>query len=237
MDYAALIRPALDRVYVSMRNAARPWTRQVVEEHGLRPGFIVSFYFGLLARPMPAAAFAAATTYSGADMSEELEDGVATVDSEGTWALTEAGTRLALDIQRAIGAGAQEHWDQRPIATMPGEQALPQLADLLGRLLEAGAASGGPAFAALAPVYLPAGAPPALIVSSRLGALRHHRADAHRAAWTAAGLTLPELRALPPDDAQRLAIEEQTNRLDAPIYQALSEDERWKLLAILAALP
>jgi hypothetical protein len=235
MQYAALVRPAIDRVYTGLRAAARDHTRQVVEQTGLRP-FIGSFYFGLLARPMSAAGFAAATTYSGSDMTDELEQGIAVVDEAGNWELTASGRALALALQQAIAAGAQEFWGGERIATMPGLAALPRLADLLGKLLTAGAATGGPAFTALSPVYEPADASPALLVTSRLGALRHHRADAHRAAWAAAGLTLPELLALP-DGAQRQAIEEETNRRDAPIYAALSEPERWELLAILAGLP
>jgi hypothetical protein len=66
---------------------------------------------------------------------------------------------------------------------------------------------------------------------------RHHRGDAHRAAWAAAGLTLTQLRALTPQDPQRQAIEDATNRLDEPIYQALSAAERDELLAGLGALP
>jgi hypothetical protein len=236
MQYAALIRPAIDRVYSSMRRAAAPMVREAVRHCGPRPGLLLDFHFGLLARPMPAAAFAAVTTYSGGDGSTERSGGLATVDGDGAWALTEAGTHMALAIQRAIGEGAQEHWGQTPIATMPGATALPELADLLGRLLDAGAASGGPAFAAMAPVYEPHDASPALQVSTRLGALRHHRADAHRAAWQGAGLTLPELLALPAGP-QRDAIEAETNRLDSPIYDALTEAQRWKLLAILAWLP
>jgi hypothetical protein len=236
MQYAALVRPAIDRVYVGMRAAARDHTRQVVDQTGLRPGFSISFYFGLLARPMSAEGFAAATTYSGSDMTDELEQGIATVDEFGTWELTASGRALALALQRAIADGAEEFWSSKQIATMPGLAALPRLAELLGTLLLAGAATGGPAFAAMSPVYEPADASPALMVTSRMGALRHHRADAHRAAWAAAGLTLLELRALP-DGPQRQAIEDETNRRDAPIYEALSEAERWEFLAILAAMP
>jgi hypothetical protein len=227
--YAALVRPAVDRVYIAARAAARPRVRAVVDAAGLRPGFIVSFYFGLLARPMPADSFAAATTYSGSDMTEELEDGVAVVDDAGTWSVTPAGRDLGAAIQLAIGAGAEELWAARL-------DSLPRLADLVGRLLDAGAASGGPAFAAMAPVYEPPGASPAVMVTTRLGALRHHRADAHRAAWAAAGLTLPELLALPAGGV-RQEIEDDTDRRDAPIYAALTDDERVELLALLAALP
>ncbi|HEU5110231.1 MAG TPA: hypothetical protein VFT95_16950, partial [Micromonosporaceae bacterium] len=84
MSFAARIRPVIDRVYVGFRGAARDHVLALYGERGLRPGFEVSFYFGLLARPMPADAFAAATTYSGADMTDELAQGVAEVDAEGT---------------------------------------------------------------------------------------------------------------------------------------------------------
>jgi len=136
-----------------------------------------------------------------------------------------------------LGEFAEEFWDRKPIDTMPGLAVVPRLADLVGRLLEAGESTGGPAFRAMAPVYEPPGASAALCLSSRLGALRHHRADAHRAAWKAAGLTLTQLRALPPHGPQRQAIEDETNRLDEPIYRMLSPAERDELLAGLGALP
>jgi hypothetical protein len=138
-------------------------------------------------------------------------------------------------VQVAVAAGAEELWDRRPIPTMPGLSAVPRLADLVGRLLAAGAATGGPAFRAMAPVSEPPGASPAQRLISRLGALRHHRADAHRAAWSAAGLTLAELRAL--DGPARREIEDDTNGRDAPIYATLSPNERLDLLAGLGALP
>jgi hypothetical protein len=227
--FAALVRPAVDRVFIAARTAARPRVRAVIEEAGVGPGFILSFYFGLLARPMPAASFAAATTYGGSDMTEELADGVAVVDGAGTWSLTPVGRDLGAAIQLAVGAGAEELWAARL-------DSLPRLADLVGRLLDAGAGSGGPAFAAMAPVYEPPDSSPAVRVTTRLGALRHHRADAHRAAWAAAGLTLPDLLALPAGGL-RQEIEDDTNRRDGPIYAALTGDERVELLALLAALP
>lgn len=228
MHYAALVRPAIDRVYISMRMAGRPHTHEVVQRHGLQPGFVASFHFGLLARPMSAAGFAAATTYSGSDMTEELSQGIAFTDDAGAWQLTDSGRALGLDFQQAVAAGAQEHWAGQPVA---------RLAELLDILLASGAASGGPAFTAMAPVFEPPDSSDALKVAARLGALRHHRGDAHRAAWAAAGVSLAELKELPMDSPQRRAIEEETNRLDAPIYEALSEVERWEFLAILARLP
>lgn len=237
MSYAALVRPAIDRVYIGMRQASRGRLREVVARTGLQPGFNGSFYFGLLARPMPAEAFAAATTYSGSDMTGELEQNIMAVDDAGTWSLTESGRAVTLELQQAIADAAQEHWAQTFNGSLPGTAALPRLAELLAVLLKAGEATGGPAFRAATPVYEPADASYALQVSTRMGALRHHRGDAHRAAWTAAGLTLEHLRALSPTDPLRISIEQDTNRRDEPVYDALTDAERWELLGLLAALP
>ncbi|MFC4145593.1 hypothetical protein ACFO0M_04935 [Micromonospora mangrovi] len=62
------------------------------------------------------------------------------------------------------------------------------------------------------------------------------RRYSHRAAWWAAGLTAEGVRTLP-DGPQRAAIEANTDRRDEPAYAALSEVERWELLAAPAALP
>jgi hypothetical protein len=234
--YAAVIRPVIDRVYVGLRAASRDRVRDVYARLGLRPGFESSFYFGLLARPMPADGFAAATTYSGSDMTDELRQGIAVCDADGTWRLTELGRDVALAVQRAIGEAAGELWARRPIETMPGLAVVPRLTGLVGRVLQAGLVTGGPAFRAMAPVYEPEDASATLRLATRLGALRHHRADAHRAAWAAAGLTVAQVQALA-DGPVRRAIEAETNRLDEPIYLALSADERLELLAGLATLP
>lgn len=238
MSYAGSIRPVIDRVYVGARSSSRDRVLAVYAEHGLRPGFESSFYFGLLARPMPADSFAAVTTYGGADMTGELEQGIAVVDADGTWWLTDRGRTVAAAVQQAIGAAMAEQWTPGPpLAVMlPGPAALPRLADLVGRLLDAGQTTGGPAFRALVPVYEPMGASPAVRLTTRLGALRHHRADAHRAAWQAAGLTAQQMTALP-DGPERQAIEDETDRRDEPIYQVLDQAERIELLAGLGALP
>ncbi|MEU7826436.1 hypothetical protein [Catellatospora sp. NPDC049111] len=237
MSYAALVRPAIDRVYIGMRDAARDPVRRLTEQTGLRQGLNSSFYFGLLARPMPADAFAAVTAYGAGDMSDELEQAIMTVDDAGTWSLTDSGRAYTLALQQVIADAAQERWAQTFRGALPGEAALPRLAELLAVLLKAGEATGGPAFRAATPVYEPAGASSAMQVSTRLGALRHHRGDAHRAAWAAAGLTLDQLRALSPTDPVRVSIERDTNRRDEPVYDALTDAERWELLGLLAALP
>src|SRR5215468_7734716 len=52
-----------------------------------------------------------------------------------------------------------------------------------GRLVVAAVASGGDAYAAVAPPYEPPGASPEFLLHHRLAVLRYHRADAHAAAW------------------------------------------------------
>ncbi|MEU1811472.1 hypothetical protein [Micromonospora aurantiaca (nom. illeg.)] len=113
---------------------------------------------------------------------------------------------------------------------------VPRLADLVGRVLTHAQATGGPVFRAMSPPHEPEGASPALLLVTRPGSLRHHRTDAHRAAWRAAALTAEGIHALP-DGPERAAIEADTDRRDGPAYAVLTEAERWGLLAGLAALP
>jgi hypothetical protein len=75
-----------------------------------------------------------------------------------------------------------------------------------------------------------------VLLLNRLSTLRHHRADAHAAAWTAAGHTASSIAALPAGP-ERLAIELETDRRAAGPYAALSAEERLAMLADLAALP
>jgi hypothetical protein len=234
--FAALVRPVIDRVYSSARRAGADQVRAVYTEFGLRPGIEIDFYCGLLTRPMPADSYRALTAYRSHEPTHDVAQGTVTIDDDGAWQLTPLGRDLALAVQRAVGEGAEQLWARRTIDTMPGLAALPRLASLVGILLAAGVATGGPAFRAMSPPYEPADASPAVLLTTRLGALRHHRADAHRAAWQAAGLTVEQIVAMP-DNPTRRAIEEATNDRDAPIYDALSPQERVELVALLGALP
>ena len=75
-----------------------------------------------------------------------------------------------------------------------------------------------------------------MLLLNRLGTLRYHRADAHAAAWAAAGHTASSIAALPAGP-ERLAIELETDRRAAGPYAALGAEERLTMLADLAALP
>jgi hypothetical protein len=88
----------------------------------------------------------------------------------------------------------------------------------------------------MAPPYEPADAASGLLLHTRLSVLRYHRADAHAAAWKAAGLTsaaISHMAAGPVRDT----IEAETNRRAGIPYTALDPDERMTFLAGLAALP
>ena len=235
MSYARLIRPVIDRVYVGARWAAWARMEAFYAERGVDLGYENRFFSGVLARPMPAEALADGLAYTNGDMSRELAQGVTKVDAEGTWHLTELGRELALYAQRATAEAAEELWSAGP-PMLPGLASVPPLAELVGRVLAHGLATGGPAFHAMSPPYEPDDASPAMLLVTRLGSLRHHRADAHRAAWRAAGLTAEQIKALP-DGPERQAIEAETDRRDEPAYAVLSADERWELLAGLGALP
>jgi hypothetical protein len=155
---------------------------------------------------------------------------------DGYWHLTGPGREVAVEAGRIFAETAERLWSYRPSPSLPGLDAVAAVLPLLGRLLEAGQATGGPVFRALTPVWEPEGASSSALLTSRLEALRHYRADAHRAAWTAAGLTVEQIQALGPGP-EREAIEAETNRLDAPIYETLTTEERLVLLGGLGALP
>lgn len=115
-----------------------------------------------------------------------------------------------------------------------------RLNDLVSRVLAGAAATGGRAWAVQAPPYEPDGTPPEILLLNRLSTLRYHRADAHAAAWQAAGLTAAEMVAMPWDSEwtpQRNAVEHDTNVRAAAPYTALNPPERLTMLADLAALP
>jgi tetratricopeptide (TPR) repeat protein len=92
--------------------------------------------------------------------------------------------------------------------------------------------SAGPVFDALATVD-PSGRGAARLFE-RCNALRHHRADAHAAAWRAAGLTATSVGDAP--SAVRRDVETATNRVAARAYRPLSTVERAERGALLGRL-
>jgi hypothetical protein len=111
--------------------------------------------------------------------------------------------------------------------------------DLLGRVsaVVAGAVgtSEGPVFDALATVDPPGS--PAVRLFERCNALRHHRADAHAAAWHAVGRTATSVADVPRADPIRRGVETATNRIASRAFRPLSTVDRAELCALLLRLP
>jgi hypothetical protein len=216
--YAARIAPILNDAYVSLRRAAGPRTRDLVEARGIERGavgILADVYFAILDHPIPDAGLAAVTRYADpVEVAASIEctagAGLIVRDPVGRLDLTGSGRELMCAMAQTIAA-------DRPVDDAVNE--------MLARLLIAGRADGGDAFAAMTPPYEPPDASAAMLFSHRLGALRHYRADAHAAAWSARGLSAAEMVALPAGDLRR-AIEDDTNRRDEPIYAVLSDAER-----------
>jgi hypothetical protein len=159
-----------------------------------------------------------------------VEHGLLARDGDGSIRAAERGHEFFTSLFAHQGEVLSERW---PVHLVD------PLNELMTGLLAAAATTGGEAWAVHAPPHEPAGTPPAVVLLNRLSTMRYHRADAHAAAWQAAGWTAAEVAAEPwgaPWSEQRQAIEDDTNRRAAPPYEALSREERLKLLAGLAAL-
>ena len=106
---------------------------------------------------------------------------------------------------------------------------------LIRRAVEGAGPSEGPVFAAVRELERDGCA--AVRLFDRLYALRHHRADAHAAAWRSEGLTAEEVVALPAGTPQRGRIETATDRVASRAYRPLSPADRAAVLDALRALP
>lgn len=190
-------------------------------------GVLVELRGLLLAGPVSSHVVAGLFRYA-----EHISDAVDELVAAG-W-LKRSATALAatpstvdvLDTMRAHAARALD-----PVWGLP--------LDLLARLdvvvLGAVGSSAGPVFDALAAVVPPAG--PAVRLFERCNALRHHRADAHAAAWAAVGLTPTSVADVPMSDPVRQDVETHTNRINARAYRPLSTVERAELVELLRQLP
>jgi hypothetical protein len=188
----------------------------------------------LAARTVTAAGIAAIYRYRDPDEVRGDLDGLRAAGlihpaGDGAIEATETGRAVLAGMYQVSAEVAGQLWSQH-------DTALTGLNDLAGRVVQAGLATGGDAYLAMAPPYEPADAAVAVLLHHRLSVLRYHRADAHATAWQAAGLTSEAMMQLPAGPT-RTAIEVETNRLAGGPYGTLSADERVALLAGLAALP
>jgi hypothetical protein len=189
---------------------------------------------GLAARPVSAAGLAAIYRYRDADELRRNLDALATAKiieeaGDGTIRATATGRALLAVMYGASAGAAAELWSAH-------QDTVAELNEVTGRLVVAAAATGGDAYAALAPPYEPPGASAELLLHHRLAVLRYHRADAHAAAWQAAGHTVDTIRGLA-DGPERERIEAETNRGAGRPYATLSVAERSRLVSGLTVLP
>ncbi|GAA3622421.1 hypothetical protein GCM10022419_130100 [Nonomuraea rosea] len=223
-EYAAAIAPVIDAAHVNVHAAALRAATDLAVTSGLTPGLLSDLRFTLPLRPLTRPALATIYRYGDvpgrdADLRDHLREGALEADGDGRLRLTAKG-RTFVDALYALHAATTER-------VWPGHD-LPGLAGLAGRVLDGAERLPGGAFELVTPPYEPAGAAPGLLLFNRLAALRHHRADAHAAAWQAEGLSaaaIVGLRAGP----QRARIETRTNLRAAAPYGVLTPEERQTL--------
>ncbi|MEU4834239.1 hypothetical protein [Streptosporangium sp. NPDC023615] len=244
--YAASIGPLIDAVNLGVHIASRPLGRELAERSGLQADLLVDLRFVLPIRPLTPGGLAAVYRYNPlrrAEIDVHLAQGTLDEDAApdavpgaGAPDAAEGGALRATPVTHAFITSLYEV-HARVTEGLWAAQAdrLPELADIAGRLVRAGAATGGAAFAQVAPPYEPAGTPPGVLLFNRLATLRYHRADAHAAAWARAGLTAAQMISLPPGPA-RDRIEVDTNHGAARPYEVLTTRDRQAFLLGLSAL-
>ena len=234
---ASLVAPVVDRLRLAIHRATQGWVADLTREHGLDRS--MSMVVGNLRNVAPGRVIARASILSVFAYQESsvidrgidglIEAGLLADLGDGQVSLTEDGAGLTAEIHKRGEETVGELWSGQDDRVAP-------LADLASRALTAAATDAGPAFLVMAPLTEPAGATDAALLAERLTGLRFHRFDAHVAAWRSAGLSVDQIRSLPPGP-ERTAIELDTNRRAATPYAALDPAERLSLLAGLGALP
>jgi hypothetical protein len=189
---------------------------------------------GLAARPVSAAGLAAVYRYRDADQVRRNLDtlagaGIIEQADDGAIRATDTGRALLAVMYESSAEAAAELWSAC-------QETVADLSELARQVVVAAAASSGDAYAAVAPPYEPPDASPELLLHHRLAVLRHHRADAHAAAWQAAGHTVDTIRGLA-EGPERERIEAETNRRAGLPYATLSAAERSRLVSGLTDLP
>jgi hypothetical protein len=234
---AALAAPQIERLTFAVVHASVGRAGPRVMAYGVpldALDIVGQLRTGLAARPVSAAGLAAIYRYRDADEFRRNLRTLATakiIEEAGDGAIRATGTgRELLAVMYAASAeAAAELWSAHR-DTVTG------LSELAGRLVAAAAATGGDAYAALAPPYEPPGASAGLLLHHRLAVLRYHRADAHAAAWQAAGHTADTIRGLAAGPEHE-RIEAETNRGAGRPYGTLSAAERSRLVSGLTVLP
>lgn len=216
-----LVPEAHQRIRHMLRNS------RLLPERPLHFGVLVELRALLLAGPVSNDVVAGLFRYEPRiddDITELADEGWLTRDDD-TIAATPRCVGLLEWLMAAASIALRAAWG-RPIAEVA-------MVDKLVR--GAVGTSAGPVFDALATVDPQGG--PAVRLFERCNALRHHRADAHAAAWASVGLTATSVTAVPIDDPVRRDVERATNRVASRPYRSLSTVERAELVRLLRGLP
>jgi hypothetical protein len=239
--FAALVAPALSRVFVAGMQAGGDAGRALVRKYGgAAVGYLIDLRNPLAAgRAITPDGLAAVYRYLNPDdmdhtVRRSVEHGLLDQAPDGTITAGDRGHAFLKNLFAVHAKALSPRWQARHGATVD------RLVALAGRVLIEAACTAGPAWAVQAPPHEPAGTPPGVLLLNRLSTLRYHRADAHAAAWQAAGLTAAEMAAMPwgtPWSPARTAVEEDTNARAGVPYAVLAPDERLTMLAELAVLP
>lgn len=235
-QYARLIWPAIDRAFIAGVKAGALSGRELVRAYGGRAiGYMIDLRNPLAAgRPVTDAGIDAVYRYWQPQARREtvqrsIDHGLLQRDAAGALIPTATGRTFLRELFELHATVLTRRWQEHA-------ERVDRLNRLLAQVLAAAESTGGPAWAAQAPPYEPAGTAPGVVLLNRLSTMRYHRADAHAAAWQQVGLTAADMPDLPPGP-QREAIEADTDQRAAPPYAGLTADQRWQLLADLAALP
>lgn len=236
---AAAVGAELHRLVAGGHAALRPGGAAIVAP--AQPGayILVNCCDLLLPGPAPLPAVRAIHRY----FADQLDGALADLAVRG-WLSMEPETITATPRCRELLASLLAHMD----GVFSGLWGSPD--DLLrtgGELIVAGRGSSqGDAFDALAEAFTAgtagrAGEAGETSTAGRLFAalcaLRHHRGDAHAAAWQAYGLTVDGVRALDEGDPRRRRIEAATDQVAARPYRSLTATARADLVRALRALP
>jgi hypothetical protein len=234
---AALVAPECERLTFAVVRMTIARGAAAAAPYGLSRDamtMLAQLRTGLLARSISGAGLAAIYRYrAAADLRRDVGDLQAAklvdVADDGAITATDTGRGLLAVTYGVSAESAGELWGSHP-------DTVAHLNRLAGRVIEAAVLTGGEAFHALAPPYEPSGADVALVLHHRLSVLRYHRADAHAAAWHAAGQTAQTMVELPVG-AQRDRIEAETNRRAGTPYAGVTTAERSNFVHGLASLP
>jgi len=238
--FAALLAPVIERLHTGVHVAAGAIgcdggpAVAVRDRYGLPDlGFHLTLRLALPIRPVPVAAVAALLRYFPdpgdrlrREIDQQVQAGLIIVDGD-TLIATDRCRHLLDELTACYQSAVARLWGD--------DRSLPGLIELWDRLIAAAEPGSGGLFAALIPPDQPADASPGLALFNQLGAVRCHRADAHVAAWTSAGLTAAQIKAMAPGP-ERDRIEDDTNARAGVLFAELTPQQRLDLLAALARL-